>query len=60
MLALTFLLARFAEPSTHASLAALAQGAKLFAPVQYHPLCDSFSLAFGGAGAVMVERGRAR
>jgi hypothetical protein len=43
--------ARLSEPSTHAGLAAIMQGAKILAP-QYSAVFDCFTLLFGGIAAV--------
>ncbi len=49
---LKWLAARFAEPSTHASLAAISSVASVIFP-QYAPVLQGLTIAFGGAGIAL-------
>ncbi len=49
---LKWLGARFAEPSTHASLAAISGVASVIFP-QYAPVLQGLTIAFGGAGIAL-------
>lgn len=53
-----WIIGRLLEPSSHAGVAAIAQGLKYFMPPSWAPVADAASGLFGALAVALSERGR--